>query len=86
MVSEGNLKVKDQISGFAGDLCRGIVLAGHHELRTLLANLLEDCIVPPCEEAIGVAVLFRLVPLSTRPKLQLCRWPGFRLPAPPLSG
>ncbi len=48
VVGQGHLQVEHQIGRLSGDRGRIVVLAGHHELGALLADLLEDrCCRPP---------------------------------------
>ena len=59
MVCQGHLHVEEQVGCLTGDLNGIAVLAGHHELSTLLADLLEDPVVATLEQPIGVAPRFR---------------------------
>ena len=61
MVGQGHLQMKDDVGRFAGDFGSYVVLAGHHELGTLLANLFEDAVVAPGQQFVGVAVSLGMV-------------------------
>ena len=50
--------MEEDVGGFAGDLGRVVVLAGHHELGTFLADLFEDAVVAPLQQPVGVAAGF----------------------------
>ena len=42
VVSQRHLHVEQDVGGLPGDLLWVVVLAGHHELSTFLADFLED--------------------------------------------
>ena len=54
MLSKGHLKVEEQICCFCSDFVGVVVFAGHHKLNALFSDLLEDAIVTPLQQRIGV--------------------------------
>ena len=55
MVGQGDLEVEHNVGRFASDLGRVVVLAGHHELGTFLADLFKDAVVAALQQPVGVA-------------------------------
>ena len=79
MVRQGHLQVVNQVGRLAGDRPGLVVFAGHHKFRRLLADLLEDAVVPPLQQTVGVtAGLGLIAPLHDLPRQLAARIGGGR--------
>ena len=60
-MGHGDLQMKDDVSGLAGNVLCVVVFAGHHKLGAFFADFFEDSVVTALKQFVGVTAGFRMV-------------------------